>query len=99
LPEGVEVINAGVTAYGPDQACLRIEDEVARLDPDLVVLAVFADNDFGDLARDKIFRLDGDGRLRENHPRLSPKLRATWQHAESGLFLGKMLERARRAWR
>lgn len=99
LPEGVEVINAGVTAYGPDQACLRIEDEVARLDPDLVVLAVFADNDFGDLVRDKIFRLDGDGRLRENHPRLSAKLRATWQHAESGLFLGKMLERARRAWR
>ncbi|HET9300961.1 MAG TPA: SGNH/GDSL hydrolase family protein, partial [Candidatus Polarisedimenticolaceae bacterium] len=97
LPEGVEVINAGVTAYGPDQACLRIEDEVPTLDPDLVILAVFADNDLGDLVRDKIFRLDERGRLRENHPRLSARLRTTWRRAETGLYLVKLLEKWRRA--
>jgi lysophospholipase L1-like esterase len=98
LAEGVEVINAGVTAYGPDQACLRIEDEVAALDPDLVILAVFADNDLGDLVRDKIFRLDGAGHLRENHPSLSTKLQRTWRQAETEPYLFKLLEKARQAW-
>ena len=52
---GVQVVNAGVAAYGPDQACLALEaDLAAGLDPDLVVLCVFAGNDWGDLLRNKL---------------------------------------------
>jgi hypothetical protein len=67
----VEAVNAGVMGYGPDQECLRIEDEIGPLAPDLLVVAIFAGNDFGDLVRDKIFRLASDGTLRPNHYRLS----------------------------
>lgn len=95
---GVEVVNAGVTAYGPDQACRRIEDELGRLDPDLVILAIFADNDLGDLVRNKIFRLGADGRLVENRFRFTPKLKDTWKEADTGLYLGKLRAKARRQW-
>jgi hypothetical protein len=64
----LEVINAGVAGYGPDQVALRIEDEVGPLAPDLVVVCVFAGNDFGDLVRNKLFRLDENGALIRNHP-------------------------------
>ncbi len=59
----MEVVNAGVTGYGPDQECLKLEREMERLAPDLVVLVLCAHNDFGDLVRDKIFALDDRGDL------------------------------------
>ncbi len=62
----VEAVNAGVVGYGPDQECLRIEDEIEPLAPDLLVVAIYAGNDFGDLVRDKIFRLTSAGGLRLN---------------------------------
>jgi hypothetical protein len=67
----VEAVNAGVVGYGPDQECLRIEDEIDSLAPDLVVVSIFAGNDFGDLVRNKIFRLADDGGLRLNRYSLS----------------------------
>ncbi len=73
--QSVEVINAGVSSYGPDQALLRIEDELVTLTPDLVIVAIFAGNDFGDLLRNKLFRVDADDRLVANQPRLAPALR------------------------
>jgi lysophospholipase L1-like esterase len=60
----VEVVNAGVTGYGPDQAALRMGRELRALHPALVVAALFAGNDWGDLARNRLVRLDGQGRLR-----------------------------------
>ena len=36
-----------VVGYGPDQATLRMNDELPRYQPDVVVLGVFAGNDFG----------------------------------------------------
>jgi hypothetical protein len=77
----VEVVNAGVAGYGPDQAALRLEDEIAPLRPDLVVVTVFAGNDFGDLVRNRIFRLDPQRRLREGQPRPSARLRAEFEEA------------------
>jgi hypothetical protein len=59
------VVNAGVNGYGPDQALRRFEDEAARLKPALVVFSVFADNDFGDVLRNRLYRLDGAGRFVE----------------------------------
>jgi hypothetical protein len=70
-----KVLNAGVTGYGVDQESLRIEDEIAGLKPDLVVVAVFAGNDFGDLLRDKLYRLDANGQLERNLPILDEALR------------------------
>ena len=61
----VEVINAGVAGYGPDQALRRIEDELPWLQPDVLVLAVFTGNDFGDLVRNKIYRVAPNATLLE----------------------------------
>jgi hypothetical protein len=58
----VEVINAGVNGYGPDQVALRLEDEIDRWQPDVVIVDIFADNDLGDLLRNNLFRLDDRGR-------------------------------------
>jgi hypothetical protein len=63
LERDVEVVNAGVVGFGPDQSVLKMEDEIDRFRPDLVVLHIFADNDFGDLIRNRLFDLDEKGRL------------------------------------
>jgi len=62
----VEAVNAGVSSYGPDQASLKMEAELPRLRPDLVIMTIFAGNDYGDLMRNKIFRLGADGSLAQN---------------------------------
>ncbi|MDB5334646.1 MAG: hypothetical protein JWN70_265 [Planctomycetaceae bacterium] len=64
--KSIGVINAGTNGYGPDQLLLRMEAELPRLKPQLVVLSLFADNDCGDLLRNKLFRLDADGKLIAN---------------------------------
>ena len=53
----VEVLNAGVPGFGPDQSYLRMEQEIDSLKPDIVILHVFADNDFGDVIRNRLFKL------------------------------------------
>jgi lysophospholipase L1-like esterase len=58
--EDVEVVNAGTNGYGPDQELRRFTDEVSWLRPRAVVFALFADNDFGDLVRNRLYRLEGD---------------------------------------
>lgn len=72
LERPVEVVNAGVASYGPDQIALRIEREVEQLSPDLAIVAIFAGNDFGDLERNKLFRLDAAGELVPNAWHLAP---------------------------
>lgn len=71
----VEVINAGVIAYGPDQMSLRVERETEELRPDLVVVALCSTNDFGDLLRNKIYRLGAGGELVKSDYRLDPVFR------------------------
>lgn len=91
----VEAVNAAVVGYGPDQEALRLEDEIGPLRPDLVVVAVFAGNDFGDLLRDKVYGLDEAGRLVSRSPRLGGALRAEFAHA-AGQAAGSMLVRGLR---
>lgn len=69
----VEVVNAGVAGYGPDQILRRMEDELPRIKPDLVVVSLFSGNDFGDLLRNRLYRLSEDGALIENAWRLTPE--------------------------
>lgn len=57
----IQVINAGVAGYGVDQVSLRLDEDVDRYDPDLVIISLFAGNDFGDNVRNKLFTLDDEG--------------------------------------
>ncbi|MBO6524095.1 MAG: SGNH/GDSL hydrolase family protein [Balneolaceae bacterium] len=56
--KGIEVINAGVVGFGPDQAMLKFEREVDIYKPDVVILNIFAGNDFGDIIRNRLFELN-----------------------------------------
>ncbi len=62
LRERYFVINAGIPGAGPDQSVLRLEEDIGDIRPAIVVLHVFAENDFGDIVRNGLFRLEG-GRL------------------------------------
>jgi len=68
----VEVVNAGVVGFGPDQAVLRLEREVAALRPDVVVLGFFSGNDFGDPIRNKLVGFAPDGTFSERAHVLDP---------------------------
>jgi len=98
----VEAINAGVSSYGPDQISLKMADELPRLRPDLVVVAIFAGNDYGDLMRDKMFRLGPDGSLLENRWVLDPKVRTWFELGQRESILKRAmrgtLASLRRAW-
>ena len=72
-----EVVNAGVVGWGPDQAYLRMRQEQPTLKPDVVVLGIFADNDMGDVMRNRLFLLGPDSSLVENKVTLHPLLKQT----------------------
>lgn len=75
LGADVEVINGGVAGYGPDQVLRRVEAELKWLQPDLLVVGIFTGNDFGDLLRNKLYRLDDNGGLVENAYTLSDEIK------------------------
>lgn len=104
LARPVEAVNAGVVGYGPDQATLRFAREAGTLKPDLVVLAVFADNDFGDLVRDRLYRLAADSSVERAHPVLAPELQTYlegwahptgWRHLALVRWIQRTLEKRR----
>jgi hypothetical protein len=47
---GLEVLNLGMNALGPDQELLVLEHHGLSLEPDVVLCQVFEDNDFTDVA-------------------------------------------------
>jgi len=94
LGKEVEVVNAGVAGYGPDQILRKMEVELEGLRPDLVLVALFAGNDFGDLVRNKLYRLDGDGNLRENSFTISPWLTRKWERSRHESILRKIAREA-----
>jgi lysophospholipase L1-like esterase len=94
LRKPVEVINAGVVGYGPDQVSLRMRAEIADLRPDLVIVSLFADNDFGDLIRNKIYRLSADHELEEGDPLVSQDLKDGFERAETGSMLFRLISKA-----
>jgi lysophospholipase L1-like esterase len=71
----VEVVNAGVSGYGPDQVLARLDADLAQLQPDLVVVGLYAGNDWGDIVRDQLWTLAADGRLQRGSPVLDEPLR------------------------
>lgn len=92
----VEVVNAGVAGYGPDQELRRMEDELPVLKPNLVIVALYAGNDFGDLLRDKLYKLSSDGSLQDNPLAvLDAVLERNMKRARSEPILLKMMRTAR----
>jgi len=76
-----QVVNVGASGYGPDQALLRVEREWAVLRPDLVLLVLCATNDHGDVLRNKLFRLDPQGRAERRRPKLGSEVIEYFQEA------------------
>lgn len=95
LGRPVEAVNAGVAGYGPDQALLRMEDELPWLKPDLIVFSIFSGNDFGDLVRNKLFRMGPDGfEANTPPPDLDPVLRRNMEISPYDSILKKILKQA-----
>jgi hypothetical protein len=90
LGSAVEVVNAGVVGYGPDQVNLRLPGELERLKPALVVVVLFADNDFGDLIRNRIYRLNARGDLELSRYQLAPETRTQLQEASHPRGLARL---------
>jgi hypothetical protein len=89
----VEVVNAGVAAYGPDQVSRRLDTELEALHPDLLVVGVYAGNDFGDLVRNELFRVDASGSLVATEPEIAPGLRwELWLARHEPLVLKMLAE-------
>jgi hypothetical protein len=65
-----DVYNMGVLGYGPDQSLTQIEREVGAFEPDVVVWSLYPTNDFEDLMLNRLFELDGQGRLRRSERNL-----------------------------
>ena len=82
LDTPVEVVNAGVNGYGPDQSLRRFEDEASWLRPRLAIFAVYAGNDFGDVLRNRLYRLDEAGRLADGGGVVSASLRPEFEEVE-----------------
>jgi hypothetical protein len=82
LTPSPQVVNCGVQGYGPDQEVLVMEDEIDRLKPSLIVVSIYAGNDFGDLLRDKIYKLDDKMQLQDNPHTLDPSLVREFYEAE-----------------
>lgn len=78
----VQAINAGVEGYGPDQESLVMEDEIDKIGPNLIIVALYSSNDYGDLIRNKLYRLDERGRLMAGHPKLDASLNNAFEKAE-----------------
>lgn len=92
----VEAINAGVSSYGPDQISLRLETELEKLRPDVLVLAVFAGNDYGDLMRNKMFRIGDDGQLEKASYVLDQALITSFDLSERSSIVISALKKLKR---
>jgi len=59
----VEVLNSGIMGLGPDQSLIKLSQDIDKYKPNIVILHLFADNDFGDIIRNRIFTLDANDNL------------------------------------
>ena len=59
LGYNIEVLNTGVSGYSNAEACVYLERELLKYDPDIVILSFFS-NDLVDNVRSNLFRLVND---------------------------------------
>ena len=95
----VEVVNAGVSSYGPDQVSAKMAIELPRLRPDLAIVAIFAGNDYGDLMRNKMFKIDSNDNLLDNEWSLDPAVRNQIEISQRNSILVRSLRASLRPFR
>lgn len=93
-PKNLEVINAGVAGYGPDQILRRMETELAQFKPRAVVVSIFSGNDFGDLLRSRLYRLDDEGKLQRHEFQVRPEELHQMRVSHEEPILRKMVRNA-----
>ncbi|MBI3789905.1 MAG: SGNH/GDSL hydrolase family protein [Gemmatimonadetes bacterium] len=81
IGEAVEVVPAAVPGYGPWQELLSMQADLPRFAPDAAVLVLLADNDFGDLVRDRRVRVRADSLIDWRPVRLTDSLRTAIEGA------------------
>ncbi|TPV92487.1 MAG: hypothetical protein B7733_25580 [Myxococcales bacterium FL481] len=91
LGREVEMVNAGVSSYGPDQALYKMQRELPALRPDAVVMTVYAGNDYGDLMRNKMFRVNPAGEVVENSWRLDEEVKMRLALAQRSSILKRAI--------
>jgi hypothetical protein len=94
-----EIVNASVSSYGPDQISLKMEEELPGLRPGLVIVSIFAGNDYGDLMRNKMFRLGTNGELVTNRWELDPGVRASFELSQRESIIKRALRSLLGSWR
>ncbi len=72
---------------------MRLPHELESLRPDLLVVCIFAGNDFGDLIRNRLYRIDDDGALMSNEFQIGPGMRSEFAHASNPFMLYKLASR------
>lgn len=75
--KSIEVINAGLLGSGPDQSLIRLVHDIDVINPDIVIFHVFADNDYGDIIRNRLFKLTPNGKLAKTKHRITKDLAIT----------------------
>jgi hypothetical protein len=63
MSKDIEVLNAGIIGFGPDQVLIRFRKDVDTYKPNIVIVNISAENDFGDIIRNRLFELDNTGKL------------------------------------
>lgn len=77
----LEGVNAGRSGYGPDQSLLLLERCAREIQPSVVVFVLCAHNDLGDLARNRLFALEGGVFVRRS-PGVAPRIEEWFQEGE-----------------
>lgn len=94
--KNIEVVNAGIAGFGPDQSLIRFTKEADIYDPDVVIFHIYADNDFGDIIRNRLFELDSSGNLVavEHEKLIDKKLLKDQQLRVSRIVSSSLINRA-----
>lgn len=87
----VEVINGGLVGAGPDQSLLRFINEENDLKPDMVILHIFADNDYGDIVRNRLFEIDANGQLSKTSYEIKRDQQISQQESSIISYLNSLL--------
>jgi hypothetical protein len=48
--KNAQVLNLGVSGYGPDQSFLRLKKHVGKLNPEWIILVIYSGNDLNDIS-------------------------------------------------
>jgi len=104
LGEGWEVFNMGILGYGPDQSLVRLMGEGLAFAPDIVILGIYARNDFNDIYKNRLYddrggiltRTPGTSLITESgmerpRSRLCGLLRNLFQRKKIGIISGTLL--------